>query len=459
MVAIMSGAGLYGYHLISALFDKADMATKANLWGGAQALNIFLLVTLFGLFAGIATAVLGLRKIMNDIKFYTRNLGDGSMKVKSLAQRLSDSNMQLSANATETASSLEETVASLEELSSMISLNTDNSKKVYSVSESTKNIAESGEKNILSLTKAIEEIKGDSKKMEDIVNVIDDISFQTNLLALNAAVEAARAGEQGKGFAVVADAVRSLAQRSSTSAKEINLMIRESLSKVERGSQIAAECNKSLNQIFEQVKQVTELSGQIAQASQEQTSGLRQINQAMIQLDSASQHNAAAAENVLRASTDTQDQSSQVLEIIFSMEHFVFGHAQTRNSSSESKKAASKGVSPSVKINPVISQRELNKREVSKREVSKREVSKRESGRADAKLEVKREPTPKPELAAAGKFEMINSSTSSDAAKPGKVVSLSDKKPSVANLQLAKKPVLNMGVEPKDNRIKKVENF
>ena len=135
--------------------------------------------------------------------------------------------MKLSANATETASSLEETVASLEELSSMISLNTENSKKVHTVSESTKHIAEAGEKNILSLTKAMEEIKSDSKKMEDIVNVIDDISFQTNLLALNAAVEAARAGEQGKGFAVVADAVRSLAQSSSTSAKEISLMIRE----------------------------------------------------------------------------------------------------------------------------------------------------------------------------------------------------------------------------------------
>ena len=298
----------------------------------------------------------------------------------------------MSTNATETASSLEETVASLEELSSMINLNTENSKKVYSVSESTKKIAEEGEQNILSLTHAMEEIKGDSKKMEDIVNVIDDISFQTNLLALNAAVEAARAGEQGKGFAVVADAVRSLAQRSSTSAKEINLMIRESLGKVERGSDIAAECNKSLNQIFEQVKQVTELSGQIAQASQEQTSGLKQINQAMIQLDSASQDNAAAAERVSRAATDTQDQSNQVLQVISSMERFVLGN------SGHNARSSTGSTNPSKSGN--------------------------KAGNGNSKNIIP--------------FDMKRSDSANSATK---------------------KPNIDMGREPKDNKIKKIENF
>lgn len=417
--------GVYGYHIASTLLPKADDAVKATLWGGAQASNLFLLIMLFGFFAGAASATLGLRKILNDVKQYTRSLGQSSLKVKALAQRLSDSNMQLSANATETASSLEETVASLEELSSMISLNTENSKKVYSVSESTKHIAEAGEKNILSLTLAMEEIKKDSKKMEDIVNVIDDISFQTNLLALNAAVEAARAGEQGKGFAVVADAVRSLAQRSSTSAKEINLMIRESLSKVERGSDIATDCNKSLNQIFEQVKQVTELSGQIAQASQEQTSGLKQINQAMTQLDLASQDNAAAAENVLRASTDTQDQSSHVLEIINAMEHFVFGHAENRNFvAAEVKPQGKKAPRPQQPVRAAL-------------------------------IRGGTTPTSRiPQLATAMplKFEPVKASTN--------VVSFAEKRPvaPVTNVA-ARKPGLNMGLEPKDNRIKKVENF
>ena len=417
--------GVYGYHIASTLVPKADDALKATLWGGAQAQNLFLLTMLFGFFAGAASAALGLRKIQNDIKQYTRGLGQSSIKVKTLAQSLSDSNTQLSANATETASSLEETVASLEELSSMISLNTENSKKVFSVSESTKHIAEAGEQNILSLTKAMEEIKNDSKKMEDIVNVIDDISFQTNLLALNAAVEAARAGEQGKGFAVVADAVRSLAQRSSTSAKEINLMIRESLEKVERGSDLATDCNKSLKQIFEQVKQVTELSGQIAQASQEQTSGLKQINQAMIQLDLASQDNAAAAENVLRASTDTQDQSNHVLEMIGAMEHFVFGQADNKTGFADKTKAVAHKVPGSqhtVRGN-------LN-----------RGVTTSTSRTAPVKPAV---------------------SIKSEAVKPqNNVVSLTGKRPATTTASaLAKKPGLNMGLEPKDNRIKKVENF
>ncbi len=418
--------GIYGYHITSTLLPKVDDAVKATLWGGSQTENLFLLITLFGFFAGAAAAALGLRKILNNVRLYTRDLGQSSLKVKTLAQRLSDSNTQLSANATETASSLEETVASLEELSSMISLNTENSKKVFSVSESTKHIAETGEKNILSLTRAMEEIKSDSKKMEDIVNVIDDISFQTNLLALNAAVEAARAGEQGKGFAVVADAVRSLAQRSSTSAKEINLMIRESLGKVERGSDIALDCNKSLNQIFEHVKQVTELSGQIAQASQEQTSGLKQINLAMIQLDSASQDNAAAAENVLRGATDTQDQSNHALEILGAMEHFVFGQAENRTHAVvETKPVARKVSHPQLQT----ARSNLNR------------------GTAAPMLR-----TAHMEATTPLKPVPVKSAK--------KVVSLVEKRPTtLAANTTAKKPGLNMGLEPKDNRIKKVENF
>lgn len=276
--------------------------------------------------AGIGIAYYTIRRLSVNLKKYTSDLDKSSNLVKSISEQLSSANVQLSSSATESASSLEETVASLEELSSMISLNTESSKKAFQVSELAKKATDTGDQNIRDLANAMVAIKADSKKMEDIVNVIDDISFQTNLLALNAAVEAARAGEQGKGFAVVADAVRSLAQRSSSSAKEINQMIKESISKIEKGSTLANECNQSLKNISEHVKSVTELSGQIAQASAEQTTGLKQINQAMIQLDSASQENASTAEQVSKSASEANHQSEQMNQVVGELTAFIFGN-------------------------------------------------------------------------------------------------------------------------------------
>ncbi len=279
--------------------------------------------------AGLCIAYYTIRRLSVNLKKYTSDLDQSSNLVKSISESLSAANVQLSSSATESASSLEETVASLEELSSMISLNTENSKKAFQVSELAKKATDTGDQNIRDLSTAMVAIKSDSKKMEDIVNVIDDISFQTNLLALNAAVEAARAGEQGKGFAVVADAVRSLAQRSSASAKEINQMIKDSISKIEKGSQLANECNQSLKNISEHVKSVTELSGQIAQASAEQTTGLKQINQAMIQLDSASQENASTAEQVSKSASEANFQSDQMNQVVNELTSFIFGDGAT----------------------------------------------------------------------------------------------------------------------------------
>ncbi len=310
---------------LAALGEQVERESKLQSTSGSKTLALMAIFSVLGVLLSLSVGFFITARVRSNLTSYMTSLDNASQSVQSIAQRLSASNVQLSANATETASSLEETVASLEELSSMINLNSDNSQKTYNLSQNTKSIAESGEVNIKNLTAAISQIKNDSRKMEEIVNVIDDISFQTNLLALNAAVEAARAGEQGKGFAVVADAVRSLAQRSSTSAKEINQMIKESISKVENSSHLAHQCNDSLNEIVEHVKQVTDLSSQIASASQEQSTGLKQINQAMIQLDSASQDNASAAESLSAASTDADLESSKMATIVAKMNEFVFG--------------------------------------------------------------------------------------------------------------------------------------
>lgn len=161
------------------------------------------------------------------------------------------------------------------------------------------------------------EISQSSKKIEEIISVIDDIAFQTNLLALNAAVEAARAGEQGKGFAVVAEAVRALAQRSASSAKDISSLIKDSVSQVDRGSKIADSSGEVLSNIVSSIKKVSDLNNEIAAASSEQTTGIQQISKAMNQLDQASQSNAASAEEIAATSGEINNlaNTSQSLTI------------------------------------------------------------------------------------------------------------------------------------------------
>lgn len=231
----------------------------------------------------------------------------------------------LSANSNQAAASLEETVASIEELSGIVSKNTQSAQEADRLSQSCQSAAERGASEIHELISAINDISASSRKIEEIINVIDDIAFQTNLLALNAAVEAARAGEQGRGFAVVADAVRGLAQRSSSAAKDITGLISDSVEKVERGSKIAGSSGDVLNTIVASVKKVSSINSEISAASSEQAAGIQQIGQAMSQLDQATQQNAAVAEEASASADELSEQSSSLQAFVADLTEVIEG--------------------------------------------------------------------------------------------------------------------------------------
>ncbi len=271
-------------------------------------------------FMGVALGLVFSIWTVRNIRFYTQEflanvMGAGETMI-TISDRLARANEQFSSSATEGAASLEETVASLDELSSMVTLNTENAQRASEVSIKSRESAMKGEEEIQDLSKAMGEIKHSSQKMEEIINVIDEIAFQTNLLALNAAVEAARAGEQGRGFAVVAEAVRSLAQRSAVAAKDISQMIKESISKIDVGVGIVDSSREDLRQIFTSIKEVSDLNQQISAASVEQTSGIRQISQAMNQLDTVSQQTAGGALEVSTISENMLDESIRLKEFV-----------------------------------------------------------------------------------------------------------------------------------------------
>ena len=220
------------------------------------------------------------------------------------AAEIESGNTDLSQRTEEQASSLEETASSMEEMTSTVKQNADNTRQANQLASSTRDQAEKGGAVVAKAVTAMREINESSKKIADIIGVIDEIAFQTNLLALNAAVEAARAGEQGRGFAVVASEVRTLAGRSADAAKEIKGLISDSVEKVEQGSELVDESGKTLQEIVNGVKKVTDIIAEIAASSQEQANGIEQVNSAVMQMDEMTQQNAALVEEAAAASSE-----------------------------------------------------------------------------------------------------------------------------------------------------------
>jgi len=249
-----------------------------------------------------------LSEVINGMIISANNLSQA-------VQEISAGNQNLSQRTSEQASALEEIASAIEETSATIKQNAANAEDANKSSVEANNLAVNGGEVVGRSVEAMNEISDASKKINEIISVINDISFQTNLLSLNAAVEAARAGEQGRGFAVVAGEVRNLAQRSSSAAKEIENLIKDSLEKIERGTKYSNESGESLNVIIESIKSASGLVSEIAAASEEQRRGIEQISTAITQMDEATQQNASLVEETAAASEEMAAQASELISM------------------------------------------------------------------------------------------------------------------------------------------------
>lgn len=247
---------------------------------------------------------------INNLRESISNISTASSNIAVATSEIASGNADLSNRTEQQASELEETAASVEELTSTVQQTAANSKRANDLAEGASSLATKGGDVVKDAVTAMSEINASSKKIADIIGVIDEIAFQTNLLALNAAVEAARAGEHGRGFAVVASEVRNLAQRSAGAAKEIKLLINDSTEKVNEGTKLVDESGSVLGQIVSSVQEVSALVSDIASASSEQAAGIEQVNAAVTNLDSVTQQNAALVEEASAAAMSLQDQAS-----------------------------------------------------------------------------------------------------------------------------------------------------
>ncbi|MGO9995003.1 MAG: methyl-accepting chemotaxis protein [Steroidobacteraceae bacterium] len=266
-----------------------------------------------GLFVKIGS---GINQLTDNVGELVSRVQAAAMEVTRGAGEISQGNLDLSQRTEEQASSLEETASSMEQMTSTVKQNADNAKQASQLATAARDQADKGGAVVSKAITAMKEINESSKKIVDIISVIDEIAFQTNLLALNAAVEAARAGEQGRGFAVVASEVRNLASRSATAAKEIKGLIQDSVKKVEEGSSLVTQSGHTLEQIVSSNKKVSDIIGEIAAASMEQSVGIEQVNKAVLQLDEVTQQNAALVEEATAASQSLAEQATNLSEMM-----------------------------------------------------------------------------------------------------------------------------------------------
>jgi methyl-accepting chemotaxis protein len=305
-----------------------------------------------GVFAEIGKGINQLTENMSEVVSIVQA---SATEVSRGAVEISQGNADLSQRTEEQAASLEQTASSMEQMTSTVKQNADNASQASQLATAARDLADKGGSVVGQAIRAMTEINDASKKIVDIIGVIDEIAFQTNLLALNAAVEAARAGEQGRGFAVVASEVRNLAGRSATAAKEIKGLIQDSVRKVGEGSQLVTQSGQTLDHIVTAVKKVSDIVGEIAGASREQSAGIEQVNKAVVQLDEMTQQNAALVEQASAASQSMADQAkglSQMMEryqVSAQAAAAAAAQASTRRGAGAAKKAAAPAPAPAGK--------------------------------------------------------------------------------------------------------------
>lgn len=258
----------------------------------------------------------GVNLLLDAVTDLIQRVKGAASRVQTGAEEISRGNLNLSQRTEEQASSLEETASSMEEMTATVKQTADNASQANQLAMAARQQAEKGGTVVGTAVHAMSGINSASKKIADIIGVIDEIAFQTNLLALNAAVEAARAGEQGRGFAVVATEVRNLAGRSATAAKEIKSLINDSVVKVEEGTRLVDESGKMLEEIVSSFKRVTDIVAEIASASREQSAGIEQVNRAVMQMDQTTQQNAALVEEAASASQSIVEQAQALNAMI-----------------------------------------------------------------------------------------------------------------------------------------------
>jgi len=264
----------------------------------------------------IGLVLRALNGISKNLSAVVGQVRHGAEQIATASSEIASGNLDLSARTEQQASSLEETAASMEQLLGTVRQNADNARQANQLAQAASGVAAKGGDAVAQVVQTMDSINQSSRKVVDIITVIDGIAFQTNILALNAAVEAARAGEQGRGFAVVAAEVRNLAQRSAAAAKEIKALIGDSVDKVDAGSKQVEVAGATMREVVDSVRRVTDIMGEITQASDEQRAGISQVHEAVAQMDQVTQQNAALVEEAASAAACLQDQAAELAQVV-----------------------------------------------------------------------------------------------------------------------------------------------
>jgi len=293
-----------------------------------------------------------LREMNDSLSHIVAEVRTGADSIASATEQISAGNADLSQRTEEQASALEETASSMEELTSTVKQNADNAQQANKLAMTASEVAERGGNVIGRVVDTMGAITQSSRKISDIIGVIDGIAFQTNILALNAAVEAARAGEQGRGFAVVAGEVRNLAQRSAAAAKEIKSLIEDSVTKVEDGSRLVEEAGDTTREIVTSIKRVADIMAEISAASIEQSSGIEQVNTAITQMDDVTQQNAALVEEAAAAAEALEDQARTMVSTVSRFKLPDGGRAEAASAPKKERRPAPAKLAPIARNTP-----------------------------------------------------------------------------------------------------------